>query len=124
MELLILKELFKDVDAVCFDDILKHFKSFPIETRIIPHISLVVILHLVNPSTSASAERSFSLSRRLKTWQRSTMTQKRYNALALLQEHKTRTNKVNLIKIGNEFTSRYRERQLTFGAFETSDISY
>ena len=81
MGLLILRELFKDVDAVCFDDILKHFKSFPIETRIISNISLVVILLGVNPSSSASAERSVSLSRRLKNWQRSTMTQERTTLL-------------------------------------------
>ena len=84
-ELPVLKTFFKDIEIVCFDDIIKHFRNFPTETKIIPNVALVVML-LVNPSTSASAERSFSLSRRLETWQRSTMKQKRYNSLAILQD--------------------------------------
>ena len=123
-ELPVLKAFFNDIEVVCFDDIVKHFRNFSTETKIIPNVALVVMLLLVNPSTSASAERSFSLFRRLKTWQRSTMTQKQYNSLAILQEHKARTDTLNLIDIGNEFVSKYQQQQITFSKFENSDMCY
>ena len=74
-ELPVLKGFFKDTEVACFDDIIRYFKKFPTETKIILNVALVVMLLLVNPSTSTCAERSLSLSRRI-TWQHSTMTQK------------------------------------------------
>ena len=90
----------------------------------VPNVSLLIQLLLVLPATSASAERSFSLQRRLKTWLRSRMTQVRYNALAQLHEHKDKTDKIDLIKIGNQFISKCNERELHFGRFVPSDIKY
>ena len=122
IEVLLLKELFKDVDVVCFNDVLNHLKTVSVESMLIPNVINVVMLLLVNPATSASAERSFSLARRLKTWERSTMTQKRFNSLASLQEHKERTDNIHLVSIGNEFISKCSNRQLNFGKFSTADF--
>ena len=47
-------------------------------------------------ATSAIAERLFSAMRRLKTWLRSTMKQKRFNSLAILSTHKDLTDKSTL----------------------------
>ena len=71
----------------------------------------------VSPATSATAERSFSLARRIKTWTRSTMSQKQFNDIAILTIHKELTDSLDLLSIGNEFVSKYNERKRTFGRF-------
>ena len=40
-ELPVLKTFFKDIEVVCFDDIIKHFRNFPTETKIIPNLALL-----------------------------------------------------------------------------------
>ena len=49
-----------------------------------PNIKLLLQILATLPVTTASAERTFSMLRRLKTWPRSTMTEDRLNGLALL----------------------------------------
>ena len=50
----------------CFDDILKCVKSHQHQLMMMPSTVNLSKLLLVNPATSATAERSFSLARRLK----------------------------------------------------------
>ena len=69
-----------------------------------------------------TAERSFSTARRLKTWLRSSMTNQRFNSLAILNTHKTFTDKLDLCKIGNDFASKYDERYNQFGRFTEADF--
>lgn len=52
-----------------------------------PNIGTILRLLLTLPVGSCSCERSFSAMRRLKTWQRSSMTEGRFNGLALLSVH-------------------------------------
>ena len=52
---------------------LKCVKGQQHQLMMMPNIVNLLKLLLVNPATSATAERSFSLARRLKTWMRSTM---------------------------------------------------
>ena len=40
------------------------------EKTLLPNVVRVLMLLLINPATSASAERLFSMARRLKTWER------------------------------------------------------
>ena len=56
----------------------------------------------VRAATSATPERSFSLARRLKTWLRSTMSQKRFNSLAVLLFQKEITDENFLVDVANE----------------------
>ena len=70
VELPILEMICKDEYVVCFDDIWNMLKTVPEKLPLIPNVVLLVNLLLVNPATSASPERSFSLARRLKSWQR------------------------------------------------------
>ena len=49
-----------------------------------PNIKLLLKVLCTLPVTSASAERTFSMLRRLKTWLRSTMSDDRFTGLALL----------------------------------------
>ena len=60
---------------------------------------IICKLLLVNPVTSATGERSFSMTRRVKTWLRANMKQQRFNNVALLHTHKARTDKIRLLDV-------------------------
>ena len=123
-ELHVLKVLLEDEYIVCFDDIVKQFTLHVKDPDMVPNVSRLILLILVLPATSASAERSFSLQRRLKTWLRSKMTQVRFNALSILHEHKEKTDKISLTEIGNQFICKCNERKLNFGSFIPSNMNY
>lgn len=55
-------------------------------------------IYLTIPMTSTTAERSFSTLRRLKSYLRSTMTQKRLNHV-LLHTHKDWTDEINVLQL-------------------------
>lgn len=80
-------------------------------------VTKLICILLVAPATVASAERSFSGLRRIKTWLRATMSQQRLTHLALANVHKDRLMKCNMMKLAAEFSSRTEERRLTFGTF-------
>ena len=67
----------------------------------------------VIPAYSASAERSFSCLRRLKTWLRSTMTQARLNSLSILNAH--RDYEPDIDEVLKEFIGLNELRQRIFG---------
>jgi hypothetical protein len=73
----------------------------------------VANLLLVVPATSATAERSFSNLRRVKTWQNSTVTQARLNSVALL--HCYREMQPNLDQIISDFVGLNDYRRKFFG---------
>ena len=50
-------------------------------------------------AASVTPEMSFSLARRVETWLRSSMTQKRFNSLAILHSHKDIVEKLSLVAI-------------------------
>ena len=52
-----------------------------------PNILSILLLQLTFPVGTCSCERSFSSLTRLKTWLRTTMTEKRLNGLALMSIH-------------------------------------
>ena len=60
----------------------------------------------VNPATSATAQRTFSLARNLKTWLRCTILRARFNSLVLLKFHKDRIDNLNLLNVASEFVSK------------------
>lgn len=59
-------------------------------------------LYLTIPLTSATAERTFSTLRRLKSYLRSTMTQKRLNHVILLHTYKKNVDQMNLYQIAQD----------------------
>uniref|UniRef100_A0A087XAH7 DUF4371 domain-containing protein n=1 Tax=Poecilia formosa TaxID=48698 RepID=A0A087XAH7_POEFO len=72
-----------------------------------------VTLLLVNPVSSAEAERSFSALRGLKTWLRSTMIQVRLNNAAVCHVHQTKLDDVDIGQICLQFVSMSdRKRQV------------
>lgn len=74
-------------------------------------------IYLTCPVSSSTAERTFSTLRRLKTYLRSTMTQKRLNHLLIVSTHKDRANLVNLEGIADMFVSLNANRRGFFGSF-------
>ena len=81
--------MFQGSNCKKFSDILEHLESLhPTKCALIPNLLTIVHLILINPATSCTPERSFSVARRIKTWLRSTMTTKRFNNLSILSVHK------------------------------------
>lgn len=72
---------------------------------------------LTIPVTTATAERSFSTLRRLKTFLRSTMSQPRLNYVMMLHIHKDKTDQLKSIDIAKEFISFNDQRKTFFGNY-------
>ena len=83
------------------------------QLMMMPNIVNLLKLLLVNPATSATAERSFSLARSMC----STLLPGRLNAIAILHKHKTLTDTLNLTNIAKEFACRNESRACAFGNF-------
>jgi len=75
----------------------------------------LIRLLLTIPVSSATAERSFSALRRLKTYTRSTMSAARLNHVALLHIHQNRTEELLDDNIVITFVHAVDVRQDTFG---------
>lgn len=72
-------------------------------------------LYFTFPVTTATAERSFSSLRRIKTFLRSSMTHCRLNNLFLLYIHTSRTDQLDLSAIAAQFVSVHSRRMCYFG---------
>ena len=88
----------------------------------ISEVIQICVLIQVNHATSASGERSFSAAKRIKSWFRAKMSQKRFNHLALLNTHKTRTDNLRLVNMAIEFIARNENRKRNFGTFTVQDL--
>lgn len=77
------------------------------------------LLHtvLTVPVTTATAERTFSNLRLLKTFLRSTMTQPILNHVMLKYIYKERTDKLNLTSIAAKFIAVNDRRKAFFGSY-------
>ena len=71
-------------------------------------------LLFVIPASTASAERSFSSLRRLKTYLRSSMTAERLHHILLLHEHNDLTDELDLNYIAKKFVSQNDRRYVSF----------
>ena len=83
-----------------------------------PNVESLVRLLLVNPASSATAERSFSGLRRLKTYMRSTCGQRRLNNLAICHVHKDIMDTTDVNTLLKEFVLARDTRAAVFGHVE------
>ena len=83
-------------------------------TFVVPNIVRPLQIYLLAPMSAATAERSFSVKRRMKSYLRSTMTQKRYNLL-MLNIHKERIDSVDLRALAKAFAEKNDKRIRFFG---------
>ena len=73
-------------------------------------LRLIKIFYTI-PVTTATAERTFSALRRLKTYLRATMSQQRLNNTMLLYVHKDRTDKIDIVNIARSFIKENDRRR-------------
>ena len=104
-EFQILKTVCSDSKIVNFQDIVEKLQSLTVKRNLLPNVFTLVKLLLVGAATSATPERSFSMARRLKTWLRSSMSQKRLNSLAILSTYHSLVDRLSLIDVAQEFVN-------------------
>lgn len=78
-------------------------------------IDKVLKIYFTFPVTSATAERSFSALRRIKTFLRTSMTHCRLNNLFLLYVHVTKTDSLDLKAVARDFVNVNSRRLHYFG---------
>ena len=84
--------------------------------RLFAQVERLLRLLLISPASSCAAERSFST---LKTWLRSTMTQKRLNHLMVCNIHKERLAALSPYETARKFVHRVADTRLSvLGEFE------
>ena len=74
-------------------------------------------IYLTVPVTTATAERSFSALRRIKSYLRSTMSEEKLNNVMLLHVHKELSDNLDISKVAQIFVSANSRRQRFFGNF-------
>ena len=114
-QLLILRKFFTASTPSTVTEIAKTLNSNGGVSLLLTEVVRLVKLSLVTRATSASAERSFSALRRLKTHIRSTIEQPRLNHLLFLHCHKDRVGQLDLRPVAQEFVSANDKRSQFFG---------
>ena len=98
------------------ESVTSKFQEMHTTTRqLFPNFETLLRNLLVRPASSVECERSFSALRRLKTWLRSTMTQKRLNSVVLLHVQRDTLEKIDMEKLIHNFVSRNPWRLSQFG---------
>ena len=95
------------------------FKKMAPEMRALFYfVEQLVRLLLLYPVSSCTAEWSFSALRRLKTWIRSTMSERRLNTITVCHVNKHILENLNMNNVAKEFASRTDMRMGVFGSFD------
>ena len=92
-------------------------KTSPLTLAMFSEVHKLVRIFLTIPVTTATAERSFSALRRLKTYLRSTMTQEKLNNVVLLHCHKEKTDTIDLHLVMKDFATANEHRKEFFGIY-------
>ena len=98
-------------------DVRKYITQEPAVGEMLCEVVKCIKLLQVVPITTATAERSFSALRRLKSYLRSTMGQKRFNNLAVLHAHRDVLGKLDIRPVINDFIFSNSVRRSTFAPF-------
>ena len=94
--------------------IIEHMKKMGPSSMLLSEVCRLLQLYLVLSATVASAERTFSTLRRIKTYLRSTMTSERLNAVMVLV-NKELTDCMDVKDVMKEFVVRTDVRKDAFG---------
>lgn len=84
------------------------------ERGLIPDVMVLLKLCLVLPASTASAERSFSTLRRIKSYLRGSISQERLNHLMVLNTYKEKVDKLDEAELVKSFMLRNVMRRRTF----------
>jgi len=106
----------RDKQIVNMRDVSSHLKTMAaIHHDVFSELTLLTKLFLVVPVSSATAERSFSAMRRLKTYLRSTMSTERLNSVMTLHVHKDLLDCVDDSAVVKDFVACNEVRMDIFG---------
>lgn len=108
----------RNVELKSIQDIVTYLRSHSELYDIVPEYLKFIKLLLVIPVSSCTAERSFSSLRRLKSFLRSTMSQKRLNDVMILNVHGDIVENLDLEQLCNEFIKRSSVRMNSFSLFD------
>ena len=111
--------LHSNFEGQLLTDIVSFVKS---NKELFSELVILIKLILVMPATNATSERSFSAMRRLKSYLRSSMSQRRLNNLMVLHIYKEKTDQLDLIDVGNNFVANHQHRLTVFGKFSQKDL--
>ena len=99
--------MFDQKENLVFNDIIAYFKNLgPGQKSLLSEVCKVVKLVLVLPASTASAERSFSKMKLIKTYLRSTMSQKRLNHCMILGVYPELVDDLDSTEIVEEFAKK------------------
>ena len=107
-----LRTILAEVNITRFADIYQKLKELEnAENSLITDIPRSLqLVNRFNPATFCTPEESFSTTRRLEIWLRSRVTNRYFNSLGLLNTHEELKDKLDLVRVGNEFISLNEER--------------
>ena len=115
-QLAVLRDTCHDKDIRNMRDVSEHLKTMAALHRdVFSELTLLTKLFLVVPVSSATAERSFSAMRRLKTYLRSTMSTERLNSVMTLHVHKDLLDCIDDSAVIKDFVAYNEVRQDIFG---------
>ena len=107
LQLKIVSANFPKKEKLVFSEIIEYFKKMdPGLSSIMSEVRKVMELILVLPATTASAERSFSRMKLIKTPLRSRMSQERLNHFMLIGLNPDLVDEIDSTKIAKEFVDR------------------
>ena len=112
---------FHDIVSLVKESVKEHIplRSWVINAK---YVLIMLRLVLVATGTSSFAERTFSLSRRLKTWLRAGMDDTTFDNLGLLAWYSDNIDSiVDSVKIGNKYIEMREGRKMIYGAEFTAD---
>ena len=123
IELSTLKLLLEGKDITHFQDFLKEIKLLKgPERHYISNVTKMCKLLAVNSASSTTGERTFLLARRVKNWIRSPMLPAPFNSVSILNFHKERTDRLDIIKIANASAQANDNRLRLFEKFIEADL--
>ncbi len=98
-------------------DVAEFISALHPQTRgLLQEVEACIELCLCLPVSAAPSERSFSGLRQLKTWLRSTMSQRRLTHLAVMHIHSHILDRVDVPSLVRSFIGNTPDRKATFGA--------
>ena len=116
MELTLLRDYTADRQFISVQELADFVTELNPQTRIMfKQVTRTIELCLSLPVSAASSERSFSALKRLKTWLRSTMTQKRLTHTSLMHVHQEILDSLDVARLMSTFVSKTAERRAVFG---------
>ncbi|CAB4006156.1 zinc finger MYM-type 1-like [Paramuricea clavata] len=90
----------------------------PNNRKLFSEVDKLLRLFLTVPATSATAERTFSMLRRLKSYLRATMGQERLNNAILLNIYQSEFDDLDIHGIVKKFAACHERRKAFFGSFD------